>query len=344
MLAAVLLDAGARVNAPGPDLATPLQLAVQGRHPGVVELLLRRKANPDWPCASGTTALHLAAQLDAVDITKLLIEHDADVNAAIIASTNHGVTALMLCANWGYLDMMKLLFDHQAKPELTDELGWTALHHAAAAGQVDAARLLLDRGADVHAAEKEGTTVFMRAAKMGQLEMVKFLLDRDAKLLDDRGKARFTALHEAADRGHPKVVEFLLDQGMSAKLRDNYDATPLIVCAQAEFSTQDRYAATARVLLAHDAEVNARVLGGQTALHRAGFWGHPRVMEVLLEAKAVDPSIRDDHGQTALDLAEDSHVPDWRTDVKAGRKECEKLLRKAAPSRKLTEGGKKTKP
>jgi ankyrin repeat protein/serine/threonine protein kinase len=339
VVVALLLEARARVNAAGPDLCTPLQLAVMRGRRDVMELLLAKRPDLEWRNKFGTTALHQAIQLRAMELATMLIERGADVDAATTGRTNNGITALMFCAHEGYLGMMKLLLDHGAQLELTGQAAETALGVAAAAGQMEAARLLLDRGAKLEAADQDGTTAFMRAAKMGQLEMVKFLLGRDARLLGDRGKAGFTALHEAADRGHPDVVEFLLSRGMKADLRCDRGGTPLCNAANGCFTNETSYVAVVKVLLAHSADVNARTRGNQTPLHRAAEWGRPQIMQALLAAGA-DPNSRDDDGKTALDIAKETDARLVRADVAARRKECQKLLRKALSNLKATAGGK----
>ena len=336
MMAALLLDAGARVNAHGgPLLCTPLQMAVQSNRRGVVELLLRKRPDLDleWRAKPGTTALHIAVNLRAMDLAKLLLEHDADVNAATSGTTNNGITALMVSADRGDLDMMKLLLDHRAEPDLADEMGMTALDMAARMGQVEAAKLLLDRNAKLETADRLGNTPAMTAAKAGMLEVLKFFLDRDPSSLTNRDDSGFTLLHGAADRGHAEVVEFLVGRGQDVNARSDSGHTPLHGAANGYFTNgvsyeEMQYVAVIKILLAHNADVNARTRDNQTALHRAAYWGHPKILQALLAANA-DPNLRDDDGKTALDIAQVSDDSRLRAGVGAGRKECEKLLRKA---------------
>jgi ankyrin repeat protein len=334
-----LLDAKARVNARGPHLATPLQLAVQGNHRDVVEVLMRKRPDLDleWRNKSGTTALHIAVNLRAMDIATLLLEGGADVDTATMGSTNNGITALMLSGDRGDLDIMKLLLGHSAKLELTDEDGLTALNVAARAGQVAAAKLLLDRHAKIDAADKLGNAPVMTAAKAGQLEMLKFLLDRYPSSLTNRDDSGFTLLHGAADHGHAHLVEFLAGRGLSATAQSDSGYTPLHGAANGYFTNgvsydEMQYVAVIKGLLRYDANVDATDNHKQTPLHRAAEWGRPKIMEALL-AKA-NPNLRDDDGKTASDIAEDSSDPRLRADVAARRKACEKLLRKVAAETK----------
>jgi ankyrin repeat protein len=321
VVAALLLAAGARINAVGPDLRTPLLLAVVRGSREVVELLLAKRADTEWHDVFGCTALHYAAQLKAKDFATLLLEHGAEVNVG----TTDGSTALMAAAQNGDLVMMKLLLERGADINATNQNGWSAFLIAAQAGQVEAARLLLERGAKLHEPDRYGATPLIYAAKTGRLVMVKFLLDCGAKR-DARDKAGFTALHEAADRGYAEVVEFLISLGAEPNTRSDYPSTPLHNAANGAYTNELCYVAVAKVLLAHDADVNARMLKNQTPLHRAAIWGHPQIMQVLLE-NGADPNIRDDDGKTALDLATANEEPGLPPAVVVGRKECADLLR-----------------
>jgi ankyrin repeat protein len=103
---ALLLDAGADVNLPGPTGddwdATPLQHAILERRPAVVRLLLDRGADLNRGAGAGSVApLFLAAGDTDPAILKLLLAHGADPTAedenggtplsrAVSAGTFHG--------------------------------------------------------------------------------------------------------------------------------------------------------------------------------------------------------------------------------------------------------------
>ena len=64
---------------------------------------------------------------------------------------------------------------------------------------------------------------------------------------------------------------------------------------------------TASVLLQNDADINAQTSGGQTPLHLAATYSRDStLLEVLLMAKRLDPSIVNGQNETALDLAKRS--------------------------------------
>jgi ankyrin repeat protein/serine/threonine protein kinase len=343
VMVALLLEANpSRLNDVGPNLCTPLQLAVMRGRRDVVELLLSRKPNLDWRSSYGTTALHLAIQLQAKDLATLLVEHGADVDAATTGLTNSGITALMLSAEAAHLDLMKLLLDHSAQIELTDRRGMTALNFASAAGQVEAAKLLLEKHASLKP-DLPGNTPALIAAKAGRLDMLKFLLDREASSISNRDYDGFTLLHGAADHGHADVVEYLVGR-LDVNSRSKDQSTPLHRAANGCFSSDEtQYVAVIKVLVDHEAKVNATDLDGHTALHCAAGWGRPKIMAALLAAKA-NPSARDRDGKTALDIAMDTGDPRLHPDWAARRKECSELLLKVASGRRPSDSTANDKP
>jgi len=62
-------------------------------------------------------------------------------------------------------------------------------------------------------------------------------------------------------------------------------------------------------LIDHGADVNARSNHGWTALHKASFHGHVRVVQLLLD-KGADPHYKNTYGKTALDIARSNEKAD----------------------------------
>jgi ankyrin repeat protein len=86
-VARYLINMGADVNAKTAKDKTPLHLAASKtgpQFPGkqLAEALIAAGAKIDLPSNDGSTALHYAAQNNAVDVADLLIQKGADVNAA----------------------------------------------------------------------------------------------------------------------------------------------------------------------------------------------------------------------------------------------------------------------
>ncbi|XP_035658155.1 death-associated protein kinase 1-like [Branchiostoma floridae] len=100
----------------------------------------------------GGTALHEASGNGNTEIVKLLLQHDADVEAR----DSYGRTALHVACITGNTEIVKLLLQHDADVEARDNYGWTALHVASMAGNTEIVKLLFQHDADVEARDNDG--------------------------------------------------------------------------------------------------------------------------------------------------------------------------------------------
>lgn len=78
-----------------------------------------------------------AASAGHLDIVKLLIAHNADVNAQCAT----GNTPLMFACGSGHVEVVKELLKHGANVEDQNENGHTPLMEAASAGHVEVAKV-----------------------------------------------------------------------------------------------------------------------------------------------------------------------------------------------------------
>ncbi|HEU4387618.1 MAG TPA: sigma-70 family RNA polymerase sigma factor [Blastocatellia bacterium] len=176
-----------------------------------------------------------------------------------------------------------------------DWLGNTALIMAVNSGQNAVAELLFGAGVrpDIH-----------EAAAIGQTERVTELLREDAARLDAYSEEGFTPLALAAHYGHQETTKYLLERNANPSIvsRHPLGVTPL------HAALFGRQIETARLLIEHDSDVNARRGGkgwpraGWTALHYTAGYGFVELIGPLL-ARGADLEARDDEGRTPLDVA-----------------------------------------
>ena len=136
--------------------------------------------------------------------------------------------------------------------------------------------------------ESSETDLFA-AIKAGEFERVKALLSADAALVDARSATGESAILTAVYNGRKEVANLLVARGARLSL---FEAS-----AAGEFDAVER-------LLASGGTVNAFSDDGWTPLHLAAFFGHPKVVELLLaHAADVAARSRNANGNTPLHAA-----------------------------------------
>ena len=109
----------------------------------------------------GRTLLHDAARNGNVQVATWLIDHGADVNAAIDCADNcveRGWTPLHDAQRFRATEMSELLLARGANIDATSANGRSALHVAAATGSLDGAFVLCRYGADPAVKDTNGRT------------------------------------------------------------------------------------------------------------------------------------------------------------------------------------------
>jgi ankyrin repeat protein len=222
----VLLAAGADINQVTGYGWSPLLVATQNRYYKLGAYLIDHGADVNLANKGGWTPLYLATDnrniesgdypvrkgdMDHLDFIKLLLDKGANVNARMKDSTEtrtvftnqwldeNGATAFLRASQSGDTVLMKLLLAHGADPKIDTTLHVSALQVAAGIGWV------------------EGITY--EWSEDATLEAVKMLLDLglDPNVQADTGR---TALHGAAHKGRPAVVQVLVDHGAKLDVRD----------------------------------------------------------------------------------------------------------------------------
>jgi len=215
---------------------SPLILAVENGHFELAETLLEAGADPNDQ-RSGFTALHTltwvrkpnrgdgddgdpppigSGNLSSLQLVRKLVQHGADVNATLKTGkagrgllSRTGATPFLLAAVTDDAALMRLLVELGADPLLGNDHHSTPLMAAAGVGTIAP---LEEAGTEPEA-----------------LEAVQLALDLggDINAVDDNGE---TAMHGAAYKSLPKVVQFLGDKGAKIEVwnrKNKYGWTPL---------------------------------------------------------------------------------------------------------------------
>jgi ankyrin repeat protein len=216
---------------------TALLTATQNRHYKLGEFLLNHGANPNLANNGGWTPLYLATDnrniesgdypvrtpdMDHLDYIQLLLEHGANVNARICGIKSTAAECQGDTTETRTNFTMQWLFEDGATPFL----------RAAQSGDLKLMKLLLDKGADPKVFTAHNVTPLSVASGIGWVEGVTFewspedtveavkmciKLGIDPNVQDDEGR---TALHGAAHKGRPEVIQLLADAGAKLDAHD----------------------------------------------------------------------------------------------------------------------------
>ena len=178
------------------------------------------------------TPLIIAAHNGHLNSVKILLSYKADIEARgtlkIGDEVSEGCTPLWGAAAADHLDVVKLLLEQNADVDSKTSTGSTPLRVAAHEGHLDIVRCLVHRGADVNArndCNEEVTPLFV--ACYHGLFNTDYISDVSRTYLIQQCKVGCTALHDAVERGHLKIVSELLALGAS-QLPNGLGLTPLL--------------------------------------------------------------------------------------------------------------------
>jgi serine/threonine-protein phosphatase 6 regulatory ankyrin repeat subunit A/serine/threonine-protein phosphatase 6 regulatory ankyrin repeat subunit B len=297
--AAFLLGQGAQSTHRGKDGATPLILACDKGHLGVLRMLVHHLGKQELEATDkeGLTALHYAALCGNEECVSFLLGQGAQANS----KSKNGTTPFMMACDNGQIAVMKVLLEHVGPQALqeTDIQGMTALHLAAESGHEETVTYLLGQGAQANSKAEDGTTPFIMACEAGHMGVVQVLLEHAGpEAFQETDNQGLTALHYAASCGKEEIVSFLLGQGAQADSRDEDDTAPFMMACK------EGWVGVARVLLQH---VGLQALqetdgDGRTAIHYAAYRGHGDIVTFLL-GQGAQANSRDQSGATPFMMA-----------------------------------------
>ena len=177
------------------------------------------------------TPLIIAAHNGHLNSVKILLSYKADIEARgtlkIGDEVSDGCTPLWGAAAADHLDVVKLLLEQNADVDSKASTGSTPLRVAAHEGHLDIVRCLVHRGADVNARNdcNEECTPLVEACYHGLFSTNENSVT--VTYLIQQCKVGRTALHDAVERGHLKIVSELLALGAS-QLPNGLGLTPLL--------------------------------------------------------------------------------------------------------------------
>ena len=159
--------------------------------------------------------------------------------------------------------------------------------------QVPVVGKLIYRGMDPNTPTEKGEPALVFAVRSGAPKTVAYLLKQPGIQIDATNMADETALMLAANANDLASAQLLIEAGASVN-RPNW--TPL------HYAASKGHTAMMRLLIENDAYVDAESPNGTTPLMMAAFYASPNAVKLMLE-EGADPLLRNQDGQTALDMA-----------------------------------------
>ncbi|XP_045414630.1 espin-like protein [Lemur catta] len=270
--------------------------ATRAGHLDCVRFLVQRAKLPSNQRAhNGATPVHDAAATGSLAELCWLVR---DGGCGLQDQDASGVSPLHLAARFAHPVLVQWLLHEGHSATLETREGALPLHHAAVSGDLTCLKLLAAaHSSGVNQRTRSGASPLYLACQEGHLHLAQFLVKDCGADVHLRALDGMSALHAAAARGHYSLVVWLVtftDIGLTA--RDNEGATAL------HFAARGGHTPILDRLLLMGAPLLRDAWGG-TPLHDAAENGQLECCQTLV-SHHVDPSLRDEDGYTAADLAE----------------------------------------
>ena len=236
---------------------------------------------------------------------KILLDH----GATFFGVTDYKVQDLLRAAARGDLPAIQKAVQEGAGINAASGSGWTALAISTSLGYDDCANWLLDQGADVTSpAGKAWRAPLTFAVDRGQADLVDKMIAKGAKPgLGDGG------LSSAVKQNNQRIFDALIKAGANPKpiglstitigniSYHPIDNLPLFICI--------KNGQTAMALTLLDKGADPEPQGprdNQNLAYFAVHYNRPEILQALLNHGA-NPTLKDSHGVSPIDLAQKSH-------------------------------------
>ncbi|KAJ6579249.1 ankyrin repeat-containing domain protein [Mycena vulgaris] len=273
----LLIKKGADPNIRGGVYGTALQAASLKGHKVVVQLLIDKGAKVNWKGGEDGTALHAASVGGHQAIVQLLIENGADVN--MHSESSQCATALQAAAGEGHESVVLLLIDNGADVNAQGGESGTALQAASERGHKAVVQLLLAEFADVNMLGGYCGQALQAASARGKRDVFRLLILHGANV-NAQGGSHGSALQAASAEGHGEVVQILIENGANVNTPPSQHETAL------QAATAEGHEAFVQLLIVQGANVNApgrKNWENKTALQIVFARHHEVLVNILIE-------------------------------------------------------------
>ena len=189
------------------------------------------------------------------------------------------------------------------------DIGFAPFINACYLGNLEAVKVLLQLpGIDLDVEDHNGQTGFVIACEYKYIRIVKHILKNISKTrnrinFNVRGMGGKTALINACEKGHFHIVEAILNASVHLSINLNADKNGFTAF---HIACEEGHTSIVRSFLKHshkcDIDINRKTDGDWTALMIASWFGHEKIIKLLLESTSYESNIMalDENGKTAL--------------------------------------------
>ena len=182
---------------------------------------------------NGNSPLHLAVMQGHIEITKILLKHNASFNlenkegkTPSQIQDEKGNSLLHVAVENNHESVVEYLLENNANVNLSNHHNSAPLHISSEHGYVRITELLLSNGAKTDLRDNDGDTPLLGCALGGNVQIAKILLQKDPSAIFSINSKKNSVLHYSAKVGNLKMTRFLLSQGASKVLKNSDDKTP----------------------------------------------------------------------------------------------------------------------
>lgn len=242
---------------------------------------LLKYVDPNGLNEEKNSPLHIAVQQNKSDICELLIKFGADIEL----KHKDIYPPLFMAASRGHKQTLRTLLDLGSDPNYHSPTCATAVYVASEKGYISCIKELCNHtgsSCDIEIPYQNRYTPLFIAAERGHTKIVKYLLSRGANV--EGNMLIVPPLFVAAANGHTPIVKLLLKAGANVERTGYNGLTPLYI------ATQNGYTKIVKNLCKYKANPNAVNNDGISPLYKASENCFPEVVNLLLK-NGADPHI-----------------------------------------------------
>jgi cytohesin len=173
----LLIEHDADLTAQDMNGRTPLHVASECGKMEIAHILVEHGADPTARDNEGSTPLHLASYSPGdIDASLELWNEHENIRKSGFGIDERELRQEMASLS-GNVEVSRLLVEHGADVRAQNKEGSTPLHLASRHGSVGVARFLLEHGADVTTEDNEGLTPLHLASREGYMDVERLIVD-----------------------------------------------------------------------------------------------------------------------------------------------------------------------